>query len=155
MTKTKWRHPMFSSHYASGTSSEPSVVVVRRYTNTPYIPWRTFQLLYLDVTTLSQVLLLLSCPLDHLCQWRLLPYCKTEVLIHWEEGGMGYKVYPYTWEVLWKSSKERNQLSDPVSLSIPSSALPPLIDEGIQTKEGSGYDESGYNPLLQWLQDYH
>ena len=35
---------------------QPRVVVVRRYTNTPYIPWRTSQLLYLDVSTLSGVL---------------------------------------------------------------------------------------------------
>ena len=59
-----------------------------------------------------------------------------------EEGGMGYKV-------LWKSSKEGQQLSDLVSLSTPLSALPSLIEEGIQSKEGSGYDKSGYNPALQ------
>ena len=34
-------------------SSEPSVVVVRRYTNTPYIPQGYSCLLYLDVSTLS------------------------------------------------------------------------------------------------------
>ena len=68
---------------------------------------------------------------------------------------MGYEIYPYTQEVLWKSSKEGHKLSDQVWLSIPSCALPPLTEEGIQTEEGSGYDKSGYKPSLQWLQDYN
>ena len=77
------------------------------------------------------------------------------MLLPFKEGGMGYKVYPYTWEVLWKSSEEGHQPSDPVVPSIPSSSLPPLIEEGIQNEEGSGYNKSGYNPALQWLQDYN
>ena len=32
-------------------SSEPSVVAVRRYSNTPYSPWGTIHLLYLDIDT--------------------------------------------------------------------------------------------------------
>ena len=135
-------------------SPEPSVMVVRRYTNTPYIPWGTSWLLYLDVSTLSGGSSA-QFPLDCLCLWRLLPYSKTEVLLPHKEGGMGYKVYPYTWEVLWKSSKEGHQLSNPVSLSIPSSAFPPLIEEGMQTEEGLGYDELGSNPALQQFHDYN
>ena len=68
---------------------------------------------------------------------------------------MGSKVYPYTWKVLWKSSKEEHHLSDPVLLSIPSSTLHPLIEEGIQTEKGLGYEELGYSPALQWLEDYN
>ena len=34
-------------------SLEPSVVVVRRYTNSPYVPQGFFSFLYLDMTTLS------------------------------------------------------------------------------------------------------
>ena len=31
---------------------EPSVVVVMRFTNSPYLPWGSFGFLYLDMTTL-------------------------------------------------------------------------------------------------------
>ena len=34
-------------------SLEPSVVLVRRFTNSPYLPWGSFGFLYLDTTTLS------------------------------------------------------------------------------------------------------
>ena len=82
-------------------SPNPSVVVVRRYTNTPYIPWGTSQLLYLDVSTLSGSTSSVQFPLDCLHLWRLLSYSKTEVLLPCEEGGMESKVYPYTQKVLW------------------------------------------------------
>ena len=55
-------------------SPEPWLVVVRRYTNTPNIPWGNSQLLYLDVSTLSRGASSTQSPLDHLCLQRLLPY---------------------------------------------------------------------------------
>ena len=79
-------------------SPEPSVVVVRRYTNTPYIPWETSQLLYLDVNTLSGGTSSVQFYLDHLYLWTLLPYSKTEVLLRQEDGEIGFKVYPHTWD---------------------------------------------------------
>ena len=87
---------------------EPCVVVVRRYANTPYNPWGTSWLLYLDVSTLSGGASSIQFPLDHLCLWRLLPYYKTEVLLPHEEGEIGIKVYLYTsrgsMEKLWMKS---------------------------------------------------
>ena len=134
---------------------KPSVVVVRRYTNTPSIPQGISKLLYLDASTLSGGASSIRFPLDSLHIWRLLLYSKTKVLLPHEEEVMGSKVYPHTQKVLWKSSKEENHLSDPVSLSLLTSTLHTLIEEGIQTEEGSGYTELGYNPALQLLQDYN
>ena len=42
-----------------------------------------------------------------------------------------------------------------MSLSISSPTLLPLTEEGIQTEQESDHEESGYNPALQWLQDYN
>ena len=55
-------------------SPKPSVVVVRRYTNTSYIPQGTSWLLYLDVSTLAGCASSAQFPLDHLHLQRLLPY---------------------------------------------------------------------------------
>ena len=118
-------------------SPEPSVVVVKRCTNTPYIPQGTFCLLYLDVSTLSWGASSTQFLLDHLHLWRLLPYSRTEVLLPCEV-------------VLWKSSEGEHCLSGPVSRLIPSSPLFPHLEESTQTEE-----ELGYNPALQWLQDFH
>ena len=51
-------------------SLKPSVVVVRRYTNTPYILWGSTHFLYLDVSTLSGGASSTQFPLDwlHLCR---------------------------------------------------------------------------------------
>ena len=56
----------------------PSMVVVRRYTNTLYILWGSSCLLYLDVSTLSGGASSAQFPLDwlHLC--KLLPFSDTE-----------------------------------------------------------------------------
>ena len=131
-------------------SPKPSVVVIRRYTNTPYIPQETSWLLYLNVSTLSGGTSSIQFPLDHLCIQRLLPYSKTKVHLPCEEGETRFKVYPHTWEVLWKSSEEGHWFSDPMLLSIPSSALLSHPEATTQTGE-----ELGYNPALQHLQDFH
>ena len=131
-------------------SPEPSIVVVRRYTKTPYISWGTSQFLYLYVSTLPGNTSSAQFPLDHLHLWRSLPYSKTKVFFPHEEGEMGFQVYTHTWEVLWKNSKEEHHLSDPVLLLISSSTLLPHLEEGTQTEE-----EFGYNPALQQLQDFN
>ena len=53
---------------------EPSVVVVRRFTNSPYLPWGSFGLLYLGVITFSRGASSAQFPLDQLCLCRQLPY---------------------------------------------------------------------------------
>ena len=63
---------------------------------------------------------------------------------------MGYRAYPLLQEVLWKHSEESHCLSNPLSLSMPSPAPPPHLEEGIQM-EG----KSGYNPALQHLQEFN
>ena len=75
-------------------SPEPNTVVVRQYTNTPYIPQGTSRLFYLDVSTLSQGASSTQFPLDHLHLWKLLPYSKNEVLLPHKEGEIGYRPIP-------------------------------------------------------------
>ena len=61
---------------------------------------------------------------------------------------MGYKVYPHTCEVLWRSSKEGHQLSNPVPLSIQFSAHSLLIDskKAYRLRKDQAMSESGWQP---------
>ena len=147
-SKMEASHALSALHQHN--SPESSVVVIRRYTNTPYIPQKTSWLLYLNVSTLFGGASSIQFPLDHLCIQRLLPYSKTKVLLPCEEGETRFKVYPHTREVLRKSSEEGHWFSDPVLLSIPSSAL--LLHPEATTQTG---EELGYNPALLHLQDFH
>ena len=67
-------------------SSDLSMVVVRRYSNTPYIPRGMSHLLYHDKGNLSRGTSSAQFPLDrlHLCQ--LIPFSRTELLLPHEEG---------------------------------------------------------------------
>ena len=131
-------------------SPEPSIFKVRRYTNTPFIPQGTSRFLYLDVSDLPRGTSSAKFPLNCLHLWKLLPYSKTEVLLPHEEGETGYITYPLYQEVLWKCSEEPCHLSNPVSLSMPSPATPPCLEEGIQMEE-----RLGHNPALQCLEDFN
>ena len=119
-------------------SCEPSMVVVRRYTNTPYIPRGMSHSLYLDMNTLSRGITSAQFPLDrlHLC-W-LLPFSETEVLLAIEMGGEGLRTYPHPLEFLWDSLEKDHCLSSPVSLSNPLSALTFLLEVCTQTEGGLG-----------------
>ena len=127
---------------------EPSVVIVRRYTNSSYPPQGSFNFLYLDVSTLSGGASSAQFPLDRLCLHRLLPHSDTEVVLPWEEGEEGLKVYPFFWETfvaklrggalpLWPNAT--------VSLYI---APHSNWEEGCWMEEGSGF-----HPALKGLQD--
>ena len=76
-------------------SLEPSVVAVRRFNNSPYLTWGSFDFLYLDVTTFSVGTSSTQFPLDQLCLCRLLPYSATEMVLPWQEGEEGLEVYPF------------------------------------------------------------
>ena len=75
-------------------SPKPRVFVVRRYTNTPFIPQGTSRLLYLNVSDLSQGTSSTQFSLDCLHPQKLLPYSKTEVLLPCEEGADGVQNIP-------------------------------------------------------------
>ena len=62
-------------------SCEPSVVVRRRYSNTPYIPRETSHSLHLDMSALSGGATSAQFPLDRLQLCWLLPLSETEVLL--------------------------------------------------------------------------
>ena len=129
-------------------SPEQSMVVVRRYTNTPYIPQETFHFLYLDVYTVSRGTFSAYFPLDQLHLCRLLPFSQAEVVLLHEEGEVGLKVYPIPERFSGKTQK-RNTASDPVLQSISLSTLLYHQEQCTQIKE-----ESGYYPTLQQLQDF-
>ena len=105
-------------------SPEPSVVVVRRFTNLPYLPLGHFCLFYLDVITLSRGTSSAQFPLDQVCLCSLLPYSTIEVVLAWEEGEEELMVYPFFQETLRESSKKGQCLSDQILLSV--SSLPPV-----------------------------
>ena len=110
-------------------SPEPSVFMVRRYTNTPFIPQGTSRLLYIDVSDLFRGTSSTQFPLNCLHLWKLPPYSKTEVLLPHEGGRQGTEHTPLSREVLWKCSKESCHLSNPVSLSMPSPAPPSHLEK--------------------------
>ena len=64
-----------------------SVVLVRRYSNIPYIPRETSCSLYLDMSTLSKGVAYAQFSLDRLHLCSLLPFSKTEVLLPIKVGG--------------------------------------------------------------------
>ena len=47
------------------------------------------------------------------------PLPDTEVVLPWQEGDLGLKVFPHFQEALWQSSEEQHYLSNPISLSFP------------------------------------
>ena len=70
-------------------SAESNVVVVRRYTNTPYIPQGTSCFLFLDMSTLCGGASSTQFPLDDLHLHRLLPFSEAEVILPHVEGRWG------------------------------------------------------------------
>ena len=115
-------HALSSLHQHD--SPEPSVVVVRRYTNTPCIPQGSSCLPYLDVSTLFGGALSAQFPLDwlHLC--KLIPFSDTEVVLPWEEGEMGWKCFPIS-KTLYGKVQKRSTVSP-----VPSLAPHPHQEEG-------------------------
>ena len=142
-------------------SSVPSMVVVRRYSNTPYIPRGMSCSLYLDVDTLSGGVTSTQFPFSrwHLCQ--LLPFNRTEVLLPHEEREERLETYVHLPEILWEGSEEGHHLSNLISLSVPMLVPPLHLEEGTQTKGVSGchpastQTEGGsvYHLSLKFLQD--
>ena len=129
-------------------SSEPTMVVLKRYTNTPYIPQGTSWLLFLDVSMHQGGNFSTQFPLHQLWLCRLIPLSANEVVLPWEKEEVGYKLYPYFQQELWPSLEEVHCHSNPVSLLVPSSALLSHWEEGTKTEE-----DSGYHLALQWLKD--
>ena len=72
----------------------PSMVVVKRYTNIPYIPGGTSHFLYLHISSLSRGTSSTQFPLDWLCLCRLFPFSEAEVILPHEEGRWGWKCNP-------------------------------------------------------------
>ena len=116
-------------------SSEPTVVVIRIYSNTPYIPRGMSHVLYLDMGTFSGGIASTQLPLDrlHLC-W-LLPISKSEVLLPWEVVEDGLKTYPHLSVFVWDRAEEEHCPSNLISLSIPLPTPVLILEECTQTEE--------------------
>ena len=105
MTKTNLEASDALSILCQQDSPEPSVVVIRRCTNTFTFPCKPLG----SSTLMSGLSLGVLLPLSSL--WTAYAYkgyfhtLKNERLLP-HRGGMGYKVYPYTQEVLWKALKK-------------------------------------------------
>ena len=108
-------------------SSELNIVVVKIFTNSPYLWQGSFGFPYLDITTLSVGMPTAQFPLAWLCICKLLPYSSTWVILQCKKEGEGLKVYPFLQEALWESSEEDHYLSDPMLLSVPPLLLPSLL----------------------------
>ena len=154
-------------------SCKSSVVLVWKYSNTSYIPRGMSHSLYLDMGTLSRVVVSTQFPLDKLHLNWLLPFSKTVVLLPIEVGGEGLKMGPHLPEFLWGSSEEDCHLSDPIILSIPLPAPALLLEMCSQTEGGidihpaciqaegglgchpasSQTEGLGYHPSLKFLQE--
>ena len=124
-----------------------SVVVVKIFTNSPYIPHGSFSFPYLDVTTLAVGMFAAQFPLAWLWLYRLLPFSSTQVVLPCERDDRELKVYPFLQEALWESSKEDHHLSDHILLLVPPSSFSPHHEESSQTKE-----DPSLSPTLTWLQ---
>ena len=119
-------------------SCQLSVVVVRRYTNTPYILGGISCSLYLDMSALSGGDTSAQFPLYRVWLCQLLPFGDTEVLLPITLAGEGLKMYPHLLEFLWDSAEEDHHLSTPVSLSIILPAPISPLEVCIQTEGGLG-----------------
>ena len=75
-------------------SSEPSVVLVWRYSNTPYIPQGTIYLIHLDVSTFSWDVNSVQFPLDRLCLHQLLLLAGLRYFYQAKWGKRGWRCTP-------------------------------------------------------------
>ena len=113
-------------------SPKLSVVVVKIFTNSPYLPQGSFGFPYLDMTTLTADMLGAQFSLAQLHLCRLLPFSSTQVVLPCEKDNEELKVHPFLLEGLWESSEDHH-LSDPVpavssSLFLISSSRKELTD---------------------------
>ena len=117
-------------------SPKLSIVVVKIFDNSPYLPRGSSSFLYLDIPTLSLGTLTAQFPLYWLCLWQLLPYSPKQVILLCEVEDKELKLYPILQEALWESSEEDHCLLDPVLLSVTSSPFFLHQQESSQTEEG-------------------
>ena len=121
-------------------SPELGIVVVKIFTNLPYVPWGSFGFPYLDITTLSVGTSTTQFPLTQLCLCRLLQYSSTQVILRWEKEGYRLKVIPFLKEALWENSDEDHCLSPFIPLSVPIASFHSHRDAGSQTKEALSFN---------------
>ena len=129
-------------------SPDPCVVVVRRYTNTPYIPWGTSCFLYLDMNTLYGALF------HPISQWTSFIYTgySISLRLRWSclmKGGGGVKSVP----PFPRGPMEKFRRGTPPLWS--SFAVDPFICPPSHQEQGTQMEkELGYHPAFQQLQDF-
>ena len=81
-------------------SHQLAMVVMKIFTNSPYFPWGSFGLLFLDIATLSEGASTIRFPLSQLCLCWLLLHPPTQVIWPKEKEGNELTVIPITKEAL-------------------------------------------------------
>ena len=121
-------------------SHELAMVMMKIFTNSPYIPQGSFGLSFLDVATLLEGASTIQFPLPqlHLCQ--LLLYSSTQVILPKKEKEANeLKITLITQQTLWESSIEEHHVSSLVLLLlpqlVPATSLITYEDRGAQTDE--------------------
>ena len=100
-------------------SSKPGVVVVKVFTNLPYLPWGSFGPFYLNITTLSVGTSTTQFPTCLVHMHRFLPYSPIQVILPQEKEGDGLKIYPFLLETLWESLEEGASFVSPFATVSP------------------------------------
>ena len=136
------------------------MVVVRRYSDIPYIPRGMSHSLLSGHRHFLRGIASTQFPLDRLHFCQLLPFSGSEVLLPCEVGEEGLETYPHLPEFLWDSSDEEHHLSNPSFLSVPLPAPPLPLEEGTQTEGGGDNHPAstqteglGYHPSLKLLRE--
>ena len=117
-------------------SHQPALVVRKIFTNSPYFPWGSFGLPYMDVGTLPEGVSTIQFPLFQLHLHWLLLYSPTQVILPKEKEGNELMVTLIIKEALWDSSVEDHHMSSLVPLSAPAAPPCPNKDESSQTDKG-------------------
>ena len=131
-------------------SPKSSIFMVRRYTNTPFIPQGTSRLLYFNASALPGGASSTQFPLDHLYLWKLLPYSKTKVLLSCEEGRWGLEHTPFPERFYGNAPKSCT--TSPMQCHYQCLCQLPLPT---WKKVFRWEQKLGYNPALQCLQDFN
>ena len=139
--------------------SELSVMVVRRYSNSPYI-WKRHPVHFIWMWALSQGASSTQFPLDRLHLHQLIPFSRTELLLPHEEGKRGWKHAPISQRFCGRVWRRNTAFLIWFLCQYPHWP-PPHLDEGVKMEGGSCCHSastqteggSDYHPSLKLLQD--
>ena len=141
-------------------SSKPSVVMVRRYSNTPCSPWGMIHSLYLDVGTFFGGITSMQFPLDRLHFGQLLPISRTNVPLPHKVGKECLETYPLSQSSYGMVQRRNTIFPIPSPCQFHHWLLLHYWEETLRLREDQTvillvpkWRGSGYHPSLKLLQD--